>query len=147
VVSVRRRLDAEAFIRAAATWSATRADLVAAVVVGSWARGDARDDSDVDLILLTNDPGLYTESEQWIDELAPGAVLINTADWGAIVERRLALSSALEVEVGIGRPSWADTAPIDPGTRRVVREGFRPIFDPIDLLAALAAQVSDTEGG
>lgn len=119
---------------------ASRPDIVAALIVGSWARGDAREDSDIDLVLLTEDPAAYTESDDWIEDLAPGGRLIRTGDWGAIIERRLLLpSSSLEVEVGVGRRSWAETSPVDPGTRNVVRAGFLPLFDPQGLLGALAA--------
>jgi uncharacterized protein len=129
----------EALVGDAATWAATRHDLVAAAIVGSWARNGARENSDVDLVLLTNDPAAYIEREEWIAGLAPGAKLLRTGDWGAITERRLLLPSDLEVEVGIGLPSWAETSPVDPGTRRVVRDGLQAVFDPQGLLAALAA--------
>lgn len=129
----------EAFVGDAAAWAAARDDLVAAAIVGSWARDGAREDSDVDLILLTNDPTAYTGHGDWISRLAPGAKLLRTGDWGAIIERRLLLPSGLEVEIGVGLPSWAETTPVDPGTRRVVRGGLRAVFDPHGLLSALAA--------
>jgi predicted nucleotidyltransferase len=134
-----RRREAEAFIAAVGRWARTRSDLVAVALVGSWARNAAHDDSDVDLIVLTDEPALYLESEDWIGEFAPGARLLRTGDWGAIVERRLELPSGLEVEVGVGQRSWGDTTPTDPGTLRVVRDGLRPIHDPQGLLATLAA--------
>lgn len=139
VVSQARKQEVETFVAGAAAWAAARGDLVAAAVVGSWARDGALEDSDVDLVLLTNDPTAYTEHEDWIGGLAPGAKLLRTGNWGAITERRLLLPSDLEIEVGVGLPAWADTAPVDPGTRRVVREGLRAVFDPHGLLAALAA--------
>jgi uncharacterized protein len=120
-------------------WAAKRDDIVAIAVVGSWARGAPRADSDLDVVLLTDDPSAYLEHEDWMVGLARGAELLRTGDWGAIAERRLRLRSGLEVEVGIGLPSWADTAPVEPGTRAVVRDGFRPIFDPRGLLAELTA--------
>ena len=119
-------------------WAAKRDDIVAAATVGSWARGAAREDSDVDLILLTEDVTTF-EGDGWIAEFAPAAELARTAEWGAIAERRLRLPSGLEIEVGIGHSSWARTAPIDPGTRAVVRDGLWPLFDPHGLLAKLTA--------
>lgn len=108
----------------------------ALALVGSWARGAARPDSDVDLVLLTDRVATYVEDDHWITEI--GAVaLIRTESWGAITERRVALPSGLEVEVGVGRPAWAATAPIDAGTRRVVHGGLRILHDPDGLLAAL----------
>ena len=136
-VSRARTREVEAFLDRAAGWAATRNDLLAAALVGSWARGSPQDDSDVDLLLLTTDPDVYTQHEEWVCGLAPGADLIRTQDWKAITERRLALSSGLEIEVGVGVPSWASTDPVDPGTRRVVGAGLRPLYDPTELLAAL----------
>jgi predicted nucleotidyltransferase len=131
--------EVDAFIAAVEEWAAARDDIVAVALVGSWARGGAGRDSDIDLVVLTDCPSAYLEHEDWIASLAPGAELLRTGDWGAIAERRLVLPSGLEVEVGIGLPSWAQTAPVDPGTRAVVRNGFRPIFDPRGSLVELAA--------
>jgi hypothetical protein len=117
----------------------TRPDVGALALVGSHARGPARSDSDVDLVLLTEMPALYTEQIDWAEELAPGAMVVHTGDWGAIVERRLRLPDGLEIEVGIGRASWAATEPLDQGTYHVVRGGFRALHDPQGLLAALGA--------
>ena len=114
-----------------------RADIEAAAIVGSWARDTAREDSDLDLILLTTQPAAYTDHDDWIVGLAEGARLVRTGDWGPIVERRLRLPSGLEIEVGVGLPSWTDASSIDPGTRRVVRDGIRAIFDPQGLIARL----------
>ncbi len=53
--------------------------------------------------------------------------------------RRLIMPSGLEVEVAVGRPSWAATAPVERGTRRVVNDGMRVLHDPQGLLARLQA--------
>jgi predicted nucleotidyltransferase len=141
VVSPERRREVSAFISGLQRWAAERDDIVAAAIVGSWARGAAREDSDVDLILLTEDVSIF-EGDGWIAELAPAAELARTAEWGAIAERRLRLPSGLEIEVGIGHSSWARAAPVDPGTRAVVRDGLRPVFDPRGLLGELTARCS-----
>lgn len=118
-------------------WAEQRGDVRAVGLVGSWARGTSRPGSDVDLVVLTDNSALYTSDSKWAAELA--AEIVETRSWGAITERRLALPSGLEVEVGIGSPSWAATTPVDPGTERVVREGFRVLYDPDGLLASLVA--------
>jgi predicted nucleotidyltransferase len=139
VPSQERTREVNAFMSALEQWAAKRDDIVAIALVGSWARGAPRADSDLDVVLLTDDPSAYLEHEDWIAGLARGAELLRTGDWGAIAERRLILRSGLEVEVGVGLPSWADTAPVDAGTRALVRDGFRPVFDPRGLLAELTA--------
>jgi uncharacterized protein len=114
-------------------WAEGREDLAAVALVGSWARREAREDSDLDLVLLT-----YTEAGDWIDELAPEAEVVLHGTWGVVTERRLRLHSGLEVEVGIVPPSWAATDPVDAGTRRVAEMGLRALYDPDDLLEELS---------
>ena len=106
-------------------------------LVGSWARGTARADSDVDQIVLTGRRDRYLDADDWTAAL--GATrLLRTQAWGPLTERRLLLKGGLEVEVGIAEPSWAATDPVDPGTRRVVTDGLRILHDPEGRLAALA---------
>ena len=116
-------------------WAAVRPDVAALALVGSWARGTQGPRSDVDLVLLTDDPSFYVDSDSWISELGAHAVA-RTTRWGAIIERRLRLSDGLELEFGIGRPDWAQVAPLDPGTARVA-QGMRVLHDPRGVLARL----------
>jgi len=103
-------------------------------LVGSWARGDAGPDSDLDVVLLTTSPEAYMDSTPW-----PDAELGETHDWGGLTERRLRLPSGLELELDIAPLAWASTDPLDEGTRRVVRDGMRILHDPDRLLEKLAA--------
>jgi FMN phosphatase YigB (HAD superfamily)/predicted nucleotidyltransferase len=135
---VERRRLVNAFVAYASEWAARRSDVTALGLAGSWARGTARPTSDVDLLLLTTDPELYTARSDWSAELGAVAV-IRKRRWGAITERRLRLSAGLEVEVGIALPSWASVDPLDPGTSQVVGESFRILHDPHGCLAALVA--------
>lgn len=137
--SADRRREVERLLERATAWAEARDDVMALALVGSWARDDAHAGSDVDLIVLTTARAAYAERVDWIDGLAPGATLDRTAEWGTILERRLLLPSGLDVEVGVGPPSWAETSPVDPGTRRVVRDGLRALHDPGGLLAALVS--------
>jgi predicted nucleotidyltransferase len=111
----------------------------AVALVGSWARGAGRDDSDVDIVVLSNEPAVLLGATEWISGFYPGADLIRTNDFGAIQERRLRLPDDLVVELGIGAIDWARAAPPDPGTRRVARDGLVPLHDPDAILQALLA--------
>ena len=117
-------------------WAETRSDIRAVALVGSYARRAERTDSDIDLAILTFSPDRYTREEDWVIELGLGN-LVQTNDWGAIKERRLRLPDGLEIEVGIGEPTWASVDPPDPGTRDVVNNGMRPLYDPDGLLQRL----------
>lgn len=130
-----RVAEARDAVARVAHWAAGRTDVVGLLLVGSYSRGAARPDSDVDLVLLTQDIALY-EDGSWTDDLALGD-LIRVQAWGAIKEHRFVTHSGLEVEIGLGSRDWARTNPVDPGTRRVVSDGAVPMFDPEDILAHL----------
>ncbi|MFD5271472.1 nucleotidyltransferase domain-containing protein [Streptomyces sp. NPDC058335] len=137
-LSVERRDEVRAVIERVTGWAAGRADVGGVLLVGSWARGAARADSDVDLIVLTTEPGRYADDEAWVRELALGEVIRNRV-WGPVTEWRHITASGLEVEVGIGPLDWARTDPVDGGTRRVVTDGALSLHDPRGLLGALTA--------
>ena len=134
-------MDVAAVIRRMQRLAFEVPEIVAVGLVGSWARTEARADSDVDLIVLTTAPSALLNAEGWHSRVHPDATLIRSNDFGAIHERRLLLPNGLEVEVGIGTPSWADTRPVDAGTRVVVVDGMRPVYDPVGLLDALLGAV------
>lgn len=117
-------------------WAIDSPDVVAVALAGSWARGDARMDSDVDLVVLTTAKDDYLEDESWIKAFG-GLRILYTQDWGSLyTERRFVLPSGLEVEFGVAPPSWAATDPPDPGTCEAVYDGgLRAVYDPEGILA------------
>ena len=129
-------------VEAVTAWTHTRPDIQGVVVVGSWARGTATMSSDIDIVLLTNDPATYIASTGWWGFLGR-AELIATRQWGPLTELRVALASGLEIEFGIVPPSWASIDPLDPGTMRVVRDGVQIIYDPDGLLRALVGRATE----
>jgi predicted nucleotidyltransferase len=131
--------EVELLISRLCGWAREHLDVRAVALVGSWASGAPGPDSDVDVVLLTDEPARFTEAEEWVDELG-GFGPVSTQSWGAVTERRFALPSGLEVELGVGRPSWARVGPVDKGTRRVVTDGMRVLYDPDGLLTKLLAE-------
>ena len=128
--------ELESFCALATAWAASRPDVRGLALVGSLARGDPHDGSDVDLVLLTDAPGAYLESAGWEAGLGATAIL-DTRGWGELTERRLLHSSGVEIDLGVVSPRWAATDPVDPGTRRVASEGLQVLYDPDDLLTRL----------
>lgn len=132
-------------IRSVAAWAASQHDIAGVAVVGSWARGQARMGSDVDLVVLTDDAEDYVVDSAWVPAAMGGrAELVRTQRWGPLTERRVALESGLQVEFGFVATGWADTDPVDPGTARVVGEGCSPLVDPEGLFARVIAAVDAT---
>jgi uncharacterized protein len=138
VLTDARTEKVEALVRRLTRWGEGRADVRALALVGSWAYGAPHAGSDVDVLLLTDSPARYTEHDDWLAELG-GVRLVRTDRWGAVTERRVALDNGLEVEFAVGTAEWASVEPLDCGTRRVVTDGIRVLYDPGGLLALLAA--------
>jgi len=127
-----RQNEVQRFLRHVEEWAKTRKNLAAVALVGSWARGSARDDSDVDLVVLS-------ETEDDVGSLSSRpARSSSAAATGPGYRAPTPAASGLEVEVGIATQSWAATDPVDAGTRRVVADGLRALYDPQRLLAELA---------
>jgi hypothetical protein len=135
------RLDEYASVTSlVARWARVQHDIVGAAVVGSWARGAARMDSDIDIVVFTNDKARYLDDDDWVAmALAESAEIVSTQDWGPLTERRVRLSSGLEVEFGFVPPSWAATDPVDPGTASIVRDGCKPLEDSGAVFECLIA--------
>ncbi|MGI9641587.1 MAG: nucleotidyltransferase domain-containing protein [Acidimicrobiia bacterium] len=119
------------------SWAVGDAAIVAVALVGSWARGEPRMDSDADVLVLT-ETDRFVEQDDWVSHLCGShAALVRTADWGALTERRVRLRSGFEIEFGFAKPSWAEIAPMDPGTREVITDGCETWYDPNNLLRRL----------
>jgi hypothetical protein len=93
--------------------------------------------SDVDLVILADDPDSLVDVS-WFVALHPGARLVRSQRWGPVQERRYRLRSGLLVEFGFAPVDWA-AVPLEAGTRRVLEDGHRVLFDDGILGAASEA--------
>lgn len=131
-------------------WVSGRGDILAVALVGSWASGAARQDADVDLVLLTSDPLRFRRDHGWITEIAwgnigAGPAYWRDADYGLVWSCHVHLADGTEIEFGFGSPGWAAIDPVDQGTRQVIRAGCRILFDPQGLLNRLVDSVRGEE--
>lgn len=120
------------------SWARAQPDVDAVVLVGSYARGTAGMASDVDLVMLVSRFEQLADDVAWFAALRPDSKLIRAKSWGVLLERRFRLRSGLQVELGLVSPTWAEL-PLDPGTRRVLSDGHRILYDPHALLSNAAA--------
>jgi hypothetical protein len=114
----------------------------AVALVGSQARMAASPESDVDLVVLLEDPGQLLFWDDWFATFGPGVALVRKSRFGALEERRLLRADGLVVEVCVGLPAWASVDPLDPGTAAVVAAGLRVLWDPQGLLSRLLYAVA-----
>jgi uncharacterized protein len=115
-------------------WAQGRSDIEAVVLVGSYARGRAGMASDLDIVILTRAFAELADDPTWFLQVRPGSKLIRCQRWGPLLELRYRLRSGLQVEFGLVSPSWA-ALPLDSGTRRVLSDGHRTLYDRGDVIA------------
>ena len=129
----------EALLEAITAWAAERDDVLGVALVGSRARGEARPDSDVDLVILCDDPDALVAGD-WFREF--GSVRsVAEESYGRLRSLLVRYEDGPEVEFGITGREWA-RLPLDAGTAKVLAGGVRILHDPVDLLRAAAVSRS-----
>lgn len=120
---------------AAVCWALSDPQLTGVALVGSYARGAARADSDIDLMILVAEPKRYAEDTSWLQRFGEVASYTEEA-WGPVTSLRVFYADGLEAEFSLATPAWA-AVPVDAGTRRVVSDGMRILYDPDGVLNRL----------
>src|SRR6476619_4989855 len=105
-------------------------DLRALGVGGSWARGNPRPDSDLDLIIIAQNPNTWRRRQQWVRELPFDRFGFSyndhhTATSGLVWSAHIELEPDAELELTLAPKSWASLVPIDAGTRHVLTHAFK----------------------
>ncbi|MBI5300706.1 MAG: nucleotidyltransferase domain-containing protein [Chloroflexi bacterium] len=118
------------------TWAEQQPDITGVLLVGSYARGTARPDSDVDLVVLTTQPQRYLNSISFAEQFGAISKWQKEA-WGKVTSIRVWYRDGLEIEFGITQPAWAKH-PLDAGTRQVISDGMQIVFDRVGSLNWLA---------
>ena len=121
-------------------WAARQPTISGVALVGSHARGAARVDSDIDLVLLCTEPRVFLGDTSWIQHFGP-VERCQTEDWGAVTSLRVHYGDGVEVEFGLTTPLWAEL-PVDLGTQQVVSQGMRILVDRDGALCRLAEAVA-----
>ena len=132
---------AQKMIGAIVEWWKQQPEAIAAALVGSYARREARSDSDIDLILLSRNPDFLLEDTSWVRQFgSPSSV--SSENWGDVTSVRVRYPDC-EVEFGLAAAAWASD-PADPGVGRVVRQGIRILHDPDRILGARVERILAT---
>jgi len=126
------------FISNVIEWAASQPEVLGVALVGSCGRGTEREDSDIDLVLITRNPTWWLGEDEWLKRF--GSVrTVNLEDYGLLQSRRVRYESGIEVEFGITTDEWLHTTPIDEGSRRVMSDGHRILDDKAGLFSAFLA--------
>jgi predicted nucleotidyltransferase len=119
-----------------------RDDLRAMAVCGSWARGNPRPDSDLDVLIIAQSPKTLRRRQQWIREVKFSDAGFHYVDhkstkYGVVWSAHIKLEPKAELELTFADEEWASVRPIDPGTRRVVMDAFEILLDKDGALQRL----------
>jgi predicted nucleotidyltransferase len=125
----------EQFLSEFSHWATDQGDIEAVALVGSYARGTATETSDVDLVLLANQPDLYLQERTWTRRFGK-VVNERVEDYGKLISLRVRYADGLEVEYGLTDASWA-VVPLDEGTREVISRGMKVLLDRGALLSSI----------
>lgn len=127
-----------------------RDDLRAMAVCGSWARGNPRPHSDVDLLIIAQDPERLCRSQEWIREMrfcdaSFRYVGHQGSAYGAVWSAHIELEPQAELELTFAEESWASVDPVDPGTRGIVIDAFNIVVDKDGVLRRLQSACSEPD--
>ncbi len=128
-----------AFLNSVTEWAQNQPAIYGVALVGSHARGEARLDSDIDLVLLCADSQVFLSNTSWIERFGD-VELCQMEDWGMVTSLRVHYQNGLEVEFGMTTPAWAEL-PVDSGTKSVVMNGMRILMDRDGMLGRLLETV------
>ncbi len=132
---------ADDFLDHVTRWAGSSPDVIGLALVGSFARGQATADSDIDLILLTPRPQDFVNDPDWVREF--GRVKSYEIEkWGMVTSLRVYYEDDLEVEYGLTSPQWA-SLPLDQGTRQVISDGMKMLVDKVGLLERAVGERSN----
>lgn len=131
-------LDAHELIARVADWSKHDDRVIASGVCGSYARGEARADSDIDFCILTRSPRSLLDDGSWIYLFGADARIGGPVEDYNLVQSIRVFYGSIEAEFGITDEEWM-RLPIDRETAGVINNGLKILYDPEGRLAKAAA--------
>jgi predicted nucleotidyltransferase len=131
------------FLNELVHWAASQPEVKAVGLVGSYAREAASPDSDIDIIILAEDPGEFIKNTDWLKSFGLIKKML-VEDYGRVTSLRAWYENGREVEFGLTTPAWAGS-PLEDGTERTIQKGMQVLFERELLLSPLLNKVQRGE--
>ena len=96
-------MDASELFGEVVSWAAGEAAVLGVALVGSYARGEARPDSDVDVMILAENPQPYLQGAVWPRCFGDVTSQV-TEDWGRVTSLRVFYTGGPEVNSALRPP-------------------------------------------
>jgi len=117
----------ENFISKLKEYAENTSHIESVLIVGSYARGTNKENSDLDIVIITSNKSEMIANQYFIQ--AFGEVYKQQTEYyGACTSIRAWYTDGKEVEFGIVEPSWV-AIPLDKGTYQVLSDGYKLIVD------------------
>ena len=130
-------------------WARTETNVRAAFVVGSQARSETPADewSDVDVVLLADDPARLIEEADWLGEFGtPQLSFVEETAIGKERERRVLYEAGVDVDFAIFPVAALPALLSAPDAARAIARGYLIVHDEIDLEQAFAGRTTEPVG-
>ncbi|MBN2222810.1 MAG: aminoglycoside 6-adenylyltransferase [Vallitaleaceae bacterium] len=99
-------------------WAKLQKSIIGALLIGSYARHEERDDSDIDFIFIVEDVELFVNDQRWIKEF--GTVISSQIEYyKEIVALRVYYHEDYEIEYGLTTKNWLEK-PYKEATQQVL---------------------------
>lgn len=120
-------MDFQLFISNIKSWANEEQGIESIFLVGSYARNEQKDTSDVDICIITSEKNKFIEHPDFLMRF--GVVIKQKIEyWGACTSVRVWYENSFEVEFGFVEASWI-SQPLDEGTYKVLNDGYQIILD------------------
>lgn len=119
-------MDVSTFLQHVGAWAGHQPGVTAVYLVGSHARGDPSSSSDIDLVVLAEDPERFIRDQEWASTFGT-ITRSQVEEWGRVTSLRIWYADGLEAEFGLTDPGW-NTETDDEETRAVIEEGYRVLY-------------------
>ena len=97
------------------------------IIVGSYARGTNKENSDLDIVIITSNKSGMIENQEFT-QIFGEVCKQQTEYYGACTSIRAWYKDGKEIEFGIVEPSWI-SMPLDSGTYKVLSDGYKIVID------------------
>lgn len=117
------------------------------VVIGSQARQDTPADaySDLDMIMVVDDPAPFLDTDEWLDNIAPHHISFVEYTIDGQREKRVMFEGALDVDMVVIPLDYARTAMAAPALLSIFSNGYRVLVDKLGLVDGVSENVPASE--
>jgi hypothetical protein len=118
--------------------------MLAILLVGSYARGRQRPDSDVDIVVISEEKPALLANLDWVAGLiaSDGSPIDGSLEYYGEVTAIRAFQGGVEYEIGVASPRWL-SLPLDAGTERTLRDGYAALFERDGALGGVRAIIPE----